>query len=412
MNRLAPLADPIRRRTALPGHRREAGSVIIVMMTFVLVFIIVGVSLYWLVASHTRATETERTDVRSLNVAEAGIDAGMLALKLAWPTESDDEVVVDDALLKTTLQGDQTLTKLWDPENPSEFLQVDVYDNVDTDGHTTSVPNMDAATRTLWDSNGDGVMFVDSQANVDNDRHRILIQAEKQSWRLTFPQTMALYAGVVDSNGQGLEIGVDNGDPPIYYDVHSSLGKGIDPDEAAGVTASPTVTNFDDIFNNSMLRALRGLAVTSGTYFTDGEAAEDFLETEHAADGKVIYIKSDTAVDIAGDTQVGREDQPVVVIIDTPEGSDNVWDMKGNADLWGVMAVIGNSTLRGTCSTHGSLYCAGTLLNKGNGTLPEVLYNAKCLFNLNRQYTISVNIVPNTWEEYTLPRTSTTVAGP
>jgi hypothetical protein len=26
--------------------------------------------------------------------------------------------------------------------------------------------------------------------------------------------------------------------------------------------------------------------------------------------------------------------------------------------------------------------------------------------NLNGQYTISVNIVPNTWEEYTLPQTT------
>jgi hypothetical protein len=52
-----------------------------------------------------------------------------------------------------------------------------------------------------------------------------------------------------------------------------------------------------------------------------------------------------------------------------------------------------------------------TLNNKGNGSSGEITYNAKCITNINGQYVISVNIVPNSWEEYTLPRTSTTVAG-
>ena len=51
------------------------------------------------------------------------------------------------------------------------------------------------------------------------------------------------------------------------------------------------------------------------------------------------------------------------------------------------------------------------VLNKGTGSSGEINYNEKVIANINAQYTISVNIVPNTWEEYTLPKTSTTVAG-
>ena len=86
-------------------------------MVFVMVFSIIGVALFLLVASQTRATETERTDVKSFNVAEAGVDAGMLALKLDWPrtspTPPTDASSVDAGLLKSALQASNS--GLWDP---------------------------------------------------------------------------------------------------------------------------------------------------------------------------------------------------------------------------------------------------------------------------------------------------------
>lgn len=62
---------------------------------------------------------------------------------------------------------------------------------------------------------------------------------------------------------------------------------------------------------------------------------------------------------------------------------------------------------------YGAIFCQGSFLNKGNGHDPGLCCNHKVIMNLNRQYVISVNIVPNTWEEYALPEsTETTVAGP
>jgi hypothetical protein len=43
------------------------------------------------------------------------------------------------------------------------------------------------------------------------------------------------------------------------------------------------------------------------------------------------------------------------------------------------------------------------MLNKGTGSVPECFYNDTVVKNINRQYVLSVNIVPNTWEEYTVP---------
>lgn len=402
------------------GGRRHVlwsneGALIVIAMVFVAVFATLGVGLYWLISSHTRSTETERTDIKAFNVAEAGIDAGMLALKLDWPEDSSGSVVIDAASLKTALQDANP--GLWDPSRSdvTDFLQVAVYDNVDAaTGETTSVADPSAPS---WDSNEDGRMFVDASSNVDDDRHRILILAERQTWLLDFPATLALWASVVDSNGQGLEVRVEDPDPLpydpyVFYDVHDVLHKKID--EGAGVDPAPTSTSFNEVVSESLRTALEGIARGMGTYF-EGPSADTEASTflgSGEANGKVVYVRADTAVTISGNTQIGTEDDPVVVVIDTPDGSENTWNMKGTADFFGILVTVGDSILRGTCGIHGAMYCSGQLANKGNGASGEINYNQKCISNINGQYVISVNIVPNTWEEYTLPKTGTTVAGP
>jgi hypothetical protein len=400
--------------SALRGPARQQGAVVVIVMVFAAVFVVLGVSLYWLVTSQTRATEMERTDIKAFNVAEAGVDAGMLALKLNWPDRDDESVMVDASLLKTSLQTDNP--GLWDPSrsSPSEFLQVQIYDNVDsTTGATTTVADPAAPG---WDSNDDGRMFVDAASNVDDNRHRILVLAERQRWNLDF-RDYALVSQTVDSNGQGLEVVIEDGQPPVYCDVDTVQHKGIDYGDGVFNSPSPETTGFDYYITDSMILSLFGIASSQGTYFNnDDPAARPLSEasgflTSGGANGKVVYIKSNSAVSVGGNSKVGTVDSPVVVVIDTPNGSTNVWDMKGNADFYGILLVLGNSTLRGTCSVHGAVYCANTLLNKGNGSSPEIMYNAKVIYNINHQYVISVSIVPNTWEEYTVPRTESTVTG-
>ncbi|MCE5253813.1 MAG: pilus assembly PilX N-terminal domain-containing protein [Actinomycetia bacterium] len=396
----------------------QDGSVIVIAMVFTMVFLILGIGLYWLVSSQTRATELERTDIKAFNVAEAGIDAGMLALKLDWPDE-ESTFEVSDATIRTVIgAGENGLwfaDRLDEPQRTEEFIHVEVYDNIDPGtGDTTTIADPSAPK---WDSNTDGMMFVDSTANVDNDRHRILILAERQEWELTFPATLALWAGVVDSNGQGLEVKVEDPypvpvDPYAYFDVHDAQGKGVD--EGYGVDPAPSPTTFDQVVSEAVQAALMGIAMGMGTYFEGPSAdteASAFLGSGQA-NGKVVYVKADSSVTISGNTQIGTEDEPVVVVIDTPDGSENTWDMKGTADFYGILVTIGDSVLRGTCGIHGAMYCSGTLANKGNGSSGEINYNEKCITNINGQYVISVNIVPNTWEEYTLPRSSTTSTGP
>ena len=387
--------------------RNERGLVIVVVMVFCLIFLIIGVALYWLSVGQTRATETERKDVKAFNVAEAGVDAGMLALKLEWPFTQYDYVMVDGYQIKTELQEENS--SLYDPErsDPSEFLQVEVYDNSIISGETYQTVTIppDPVDRVIWDANGDGMMYVDASSNVQDSRHRILLLAERQVWNLYFPVGTALWANEVDSNGQGYGIEIEDGSPPVYYDVNDVQGKGID--EGTGVSTAPTSTEFDEVVTDAIIRALMGMAIQKGTYFTDDGEAETFLQSSEAP-GSVVYVKSNTAVEIEGSEQMGTVEEPIVVVIDctdAPEGTEVAWDMRGSADFYGILVVLGDTVLRGTSSIHGALYSSGGMLNKGTGNTPELNYNETVVTNINRQYVLSVNIVPNTWEEYTVPDT-------
>jgi hypothetical protein len=385
----------------------QRGIVVVVVMMFCMIFLIVGLALYWLSAGQIRATETERKDVKAFNVAEAGVDAGMLALKLDWPFTYLDGVYVDGYLLKTTLQG--TNPELWDPTrgSPSEFLQVTVYDNSNVGGDTVTVPP-DYAERVMWDANQDGKMFVDATSNVDDDRHRILLLAERQVWNLYFPVGTALFSTSVDSNGLGLGIEIEDGGPPVYYDVNDVQGKGID--EGEGVEPLPTSTSFDSVITPAILRALEGIATQKGTYYEGvdaGTQAGAYL-TSGDVGGSVVYVKNEAGgvtielpVNFGG--TIGGVDEPVILVIDAADGSECVWDMGGSSGFYGVVVVLGDTTLRGSSSTHGAIFCEGTLLNKGVGSEAEILYNYTVIQQINRQYVLSVNIVPNSWEEYSFP---------
>jgi Tfp pilus assembly protein PilX len=384
----------------------ERGALMVIAIVFVMVFMIIGVALYFLVASQTRATETERMEVKSFNVAEAGIDAGMLSLRLDWPRHSTEAATVQEDLIVNALRSINS--GLYLPtengvETPSEFLQVTLYDNVDSDtGATTTVADSSAPA---WDSNGDGKMFVDSTANVGDDRHRILALAEKQTWQFAFPASLALWAGNVDSNGQGLEIMIEDGPYKIFYDVHDTEHKGVDPQPPDRVEQLPAPSDFSEVCSSQQVMDLQKAAQNNGTYFTGPTASADasaYLDSDKAP-GSIIYIKSDTGVILEGTDQVGTEDDPVLVLFDTPDGTVNVFDIRGTGDFWGIVVTVGNSTLRGTAAVHGAMYCSGTLNNQGNGACGELRFNQKCISNINRQFVISVNLVPNTWEEYTLP---------
>lgn len=383
------------------GCPHEGGSAIIIVMMFAFVFLAMGMGLFFLVLSSINGTELEEKEVKAFNVAEAGVDAGMLALKVNWPEGSSDLTTVDE----TALRADFDATQFRDPtRSPAgDFINIEIRDNSGTVFDPTALP---------YDANGDDKVYVASEANVDDDRHRIIILAERNSWNLSFP-LIAMYTSSFDANGQGLDISIDpqqteplplNGTVPAYY--NSQVGKK-SLDLGANVVANPSDPgSFDSWVGTALMGALKGIAQAEGTYFTNATTANTFLLSA-AAPGKITYLETTGAVEIGGSAAIGSRTNPVVLVIDA-NGQDVGLDFKGTADFFGIVVVKGNPFIRGTASIWGSFIASGLLTNKGNGSSPEINYNGNVIKQINRAYTISVNIVPNTWEEYTTVKSTTT----
>ncbi|MCL4368345.1 MAG: hypothetical protein M1337_04165 [Actinobacteria bacterium] len=382
----------------LHNRRSEQGSAIIIVMMFVLVFMGMGIALFSLLQSNTRSTQLERQEVKSFNVAEAGVDAGMAALKYSWPNASGMSATVDPA----TIRAQFSTTDFRNGSHPGAgpFDTVTIYDN------TSGNPLTDGATPVLWDANGDGRMWVDSRADVDDDRHRVLILAERTNMPFDIPW-VAMFASTAGANGQGLDVGFESGPlPPNQTAVgafyNGTFGKGVNA--IPPVLANPASPGtFSDYASVGLMGLLKSMAQAKGTYFSDTLAspnaatdASAFLQTPASA-GSIVYIETSTTntLTISGNNQIGSVTKPVILVI---KGPGLQVDWRGTADFYGLLIADCDAMNRGSSTFHGEVLASGTLTGKGNGST-DILYNGAVLQTLAGQYTVAVNIVPNTWEE-------------
>ena len=263
-------------------------------------------------------------------------------------------------------------------------------------------PNWDKSTDDprLTAGQPDSRMVVDSRSSVDNDRQRVVIQAQRAVWPLMLPN-VAMAAATAGGNGQGFSVGVDPGQTgalpaAAYYGAET--GKGVTCE--AGIVANPSAWgSFSDYVPPALISALRGIAQTRGSFFTDAGSAQTFLQDTTKSPGAIVFVDLTTThgtVTIAGNNQIGTVQNPTVLVLQGP--SDLLIDWRGTADFYGVVIVDGSAMNRGSSSFHGSILCSSTLTGKGNGST-DVLYNGDVIQHLNGGYTINVSIVPNTWVE-------------
>ncbi len=403
-----------------PGRVRlttSDGSAVIIAMMFILVMLGLGVALFTLIKFSINGTELERKEVKAFNVAEAGIDAGMLALKLEWPDQI--ATTVDAVALRNHF--DANVFRDPSRSSPSEFIQVALYDNNGTTDYSDANPAVDLDSESAsgpGDPRGDDMMWVDSRANVDDDRHRILVLAKRERWNLNLPNK-ALFASTLMAN-PNVRVAVDSAStPPSQTDL--AVYSAPDPRDVElldGVTQYAGAPDWSQWITSGTTGKLQSVAKASGTYFDDDPGTPypsiaegvDLLVNGDPS-GKIIYLKSSTAIEIAGNTQIATREHPVVLVMDTPSTVTNALDFRGTADFYGVVISLSNLQARGTSSFYGSVLCAGQFDNRGRGVSPEINYNGDIIAMLSRKFTMSVSIVPNTWQEYTVPNTTLAVAG-
>ena len=326
-----------------------------------------------------------------------------------------------------------------DPQRSEKpFIDVAVYDNV------TGNPTADRILNVSYDSNGpedlgpDDRMWVDSQSDVDDDRHRILVLAERNIWNLSLPDRVAIMANTIDSNGaNGVRVVLDVGETGMAWAKYVYAdGSGANPAITYGSSIYqwpigwPAGAPPPDPTNEISMAIFKTIAQNEGTYYGPGEAsaAQTFLHTPDVAANKLVYVEfgpSDGSINFAGnnnfpiitgDDDLGTlaKEQPLFLVLDTRNAPDldEALQITGNINFFGVICCNGGISIRGGAYVAGAVWSSETIEVKGTGghgsmygggNSDEVRYNSAIIKKLQAAHTMSVNIVPNTWEEYTVP---------
>lgn len=416
-------------RSRLNRSMNQEGAVVVVATVFVFVFVVTGVALFFLLQSSSQSATLERRDVKAFNVAEAGVDAAMVQLRRNWPRASNESVVVDPG----EFRGYFDVTQFPDPTH-DQFIEVVTYDDT-TSKDLSDDPRTYPAKRVSYDQNDNKLMWIDSEALVDNVRHRILVQVKRLSMPVQIPD-MVLAANTAGSNSPNFDVNVDPAyTGPIPVDEETGIvgakiaytGKGDcsrDVNNGANIVkVASDDFDFSQYCPDALLGLLKQLAkgaqpgpgwdpAWDDSYFsdTDGGVAQvtAFIKNLNAGPGSVAYFETSQAtIEIAGNSQMGTPEKPMILVVDARGATNPVIDWKGTSDFHGVVIVVGNALLRGTAAVKGCLLAEGGVEQKGT---VDLYYNGDYIRKLNDMYTLSVVIVPNTWEEYTIAKATTTTA--
>lgn len=169
---------------------RQGGSALILVIGVVAALALLTTTLVMVTANVQGGTAADRTKTKSFNVAEAGLDSAIYTLGTAWPADAASPALgVDTAAFRL----DFSTSEYPQPDN-GEFIVVDAYDNlspIDTSVH--------------WDSNVDGIMWIESQAGVGDQSSRIRTQVQMQTIGITtLAPGVAVYSGGDgDKSGSG-----------------------------------------------------------------------------------------------------------------------------------------------------------------------------------------------------------------
>jgi len=368
---------------------RERGAALIMVIGVVAALAVSAATLVVFTGNVQHNTYDTRMQTKSFAVCEAGLDAGMALLGQKWPVSATSVPTFDTAGFRARFSTSEF------PNPPKgQFISVSWYDNASP-----------ANTATNWDANGDGKLWMVSQANVGPEATRVITLVERTWFTMGLPRGIPLWAGGnLLSNGQGNnpKIRVEVA-PPAGTVTTVQVGGTIEQTSVtapgiAQVTGS-SISPLDQVFPQSLVDALTATAQANGRYFTSESAAESspadpVWSPQGGLSGLTVIMTSPGQdVIVGGNTQLNSESQPGVLMI----LGGGTLDWRGTADFYGVIYVAGPmDTSRGSANIHGMVITATDEALKGT---PNVLYNDNCIANLDTRFPSVVRRVPNSWRE-------------
>jgi type II secretory pathway pseudopilin PulG len=192
---------------------REDGSTLIMMLGVIAVLAILAATLVVVTSNMQANTKVDRDRAKAFNVAEAGLDAALYSLAGVWPDSSGIVPAVDP----TQFRAEFNTTEYPNPTS-GQFIAVSFYDDVDP-----------VNKQITYDSNDNGIMWIESQAGVGAKKARIRTQVERQSIGVsTLAPGVAVYSGGdATMTGSSAVLGpMVNGQPSATFYVNGNLNRG------------------------------------------------------------------------------------------------------------------------------------------------------------------------------------------
>lgn len=378
------------KRVGAVAARRQRGVGLVVVITVIAALAVSAAAIVTFTGNVQHNTSTTRMKTKSFAVCEAGLDSGMAFLTGHWPVTADSTAAFDDAAFRQRF----STSEFPDPET-GEFITVEWYDDLSPED-----------TSVTWDSNGNGMMWLVSQAGVGSQATRVLTLIERTWFTMALPRGIPLWAGGdLDSRGSQPKIFVETAPPEgIVTTIHiggdiTVNGTGTVTEAGIAQVTGGDISPLEQVFPQALVDALTLTAQANGRYFTSLEDAENspadpvWSPWGGLSGLCVIEPPTPTTIVAAGGAVLNTEEQPGVFMV----LGGSTLDWRGTAQYYGVIYVEGPSDFsRGTADIHGM--CVVNTDYGLRGT-PDIRYNDDCITRLDERFPSATRRVPNTWRE-------------
>ena len=406
----------------------QTGASLIMIIAVTAIVVVLSTAMIALVAQAKNSRTRDRQRAQTFNAAEAAVDDALARLAAGWPKTVGGSPVwgaAQEQTFKTAYLANGLAAQY-----PTLRIKESFYDNSNS---PTPVDTVIDATDYTYDANGDGMMYVEVQAQDGAKSTRIRVLAQRQPVSLGLPRGVAFYTtSTLWSHGGSDVFGVDaDGVPPAGTQVKAYVGTNYTNDGSAKPAPNVftyvggTAPNMANVFPNSSVPPLASVlnqaiidslkiaaqSASPTNYYTSGSQVDEksgFTRTNSADPDTIVPLPPDTTkhdlsglvyIKTTGDinwqpqNQYNSPSYPGILIID---GAN--LKCTSNGDYYGLIYLTGGITDLGTLNVHGMVISAGGNQCELGGS--QILnYNDRVWQNLSSMYTASVRIVPNTWRE-------------
>jgi Tfp pilus assembly protein PilX len=361
--------------------RNESGSTLIAAVLVVFIMLAFGLALLAASDTQSKTSAHDRTRESSFNLAEAAMNAHVLQLTrpLAWPTVANQPSVCDpttgtnttcpqpSALQGAYTSGDYGTTPCATSSAPAWQTMVR-----DSEGEQYWSASF-ATSRLPYDANGDGVIWLRSQATTQCHTIAVVSQVTQSQVPIAFPQNVVT-ANWFQTTNKGKKVIVDtrgSGSQPAAIVARCAglttpqclnypVDKGQVQPPAVRADSSASSTTLTD----AQLLALKTQAQASGSYYA-GCPTPNSTQLSSPANGAPVYVANCPVLSVGSNTQVNSAAKPGALIIE-----NGTLSMAGTSNFYGLIYMVNKQGASGAVvSISGAAQIWGVISIDGLGGL-------------------------------------------